>query len=249
MSSAPGKMLTPSIHIRRDSRRQVDLIQIYDALVWRNPDDKNLYPGLAEKWEVSTDGKEYTFNLRKDVKFHNGEEFTSESVKFSYDRIVDPATKSLGRSSLGPYNRTETPDQNTAKVVFDDAYAPFLAYLSVTLGLARVAEGVQGSWNGINVHPCGTGPFMYKEYVKQDHFTMVRNPDYNWAPSFRKHQGTAYLDEIVWRIIPEPGTRTAALDSGQVMAIRKSRHRTLCSTRSRRTSTTSSSQRRQVSQE
>ncbi len=73
------------------------LIQIYDALVWKNPEDKKLYPGLAEKWEVSSDGTQYTFNLRQDVKFHNGEEFTSDSVKFSYDRIVDPATKSLGR--------------------------------------------------------------------------------------------------------------------------------------------------------
>jgi peptide/nickel transport system substrate-binding protein len=196
------------------------LIQIYDALVWSNPADKKLYPGLAEKWEVSTDGKEYTFTLRQDVKFHNGEPFTSDSVKFSYDRIVNPATKSLGRSSLGPYNRTETPDKYTAKVVFDQPFTPFLTYVSVTLGLRPVSpKAYQDLGTDINVHPVGTGPFMYKEYVKQDHFTMVKNPDYNWAPSFRKHQGVPYLDEIDWKIIPEPGTRTAALDSGQVMAI------------------------------
>ena len=196
------------------------LIQIYDALVWRNPEDKKLYPGLAEKWEASSDGTEYTFTLRQDVKFHNGEAFTSDSVKFSYDRIADPATKSLGRSTLGPYDRTDTPDKYTAKVVFTEAYAPFLTYLSVTLGLRPVSRKAYADLGtDINVHPVGTGPFMYKEYVKQDHFTMVNNPDYNWAPSFRKHQGTAYLDSILWRIIPEPGTRTAALDSGQVMSI------------------------------
>src|SRR6185312_9197316 len=115
------------------------LIQIYDALVWSNPEDKKLYPGLAQKWEVSTDGKEYTFNLRQDVKFHNGEAFTSDSVKFGNDRIVNPDTKSLGRSSLGPYNRTETPDKYTAKVIFDQPFTPFLTYVSVTLGLRPVS--------------------------------------------------------------------------------------------------------------
>lgn len=196
------------------------LIQIYDALVWKNPADNQLYPGLAQKWEISQDGKQYTFNLRSDVKFHNGEQFTSSSVKFSYDRIVNPATKSLGRNSLGPYNRTETPDPNTATVIFDESYAPFLAYLTVTLGLRPVsAKAYQDLGTDINVHPVGTGPFMYKEYVKGDHFTMVRNPDYNWAPSFRKHQGQSYLDQISWKIIPEPGTRVAALQSGQANVI------------------------------
>ena len=196
------------------------LIQIYDALVWRNPDDKKLYPGLAQKWEISTDGTEYTFTLRQDVKFHNGEAFTSDSIKFSFDRIMNPDTKSLAVSDLGPYNRTETPDKYTAKVVFNKPYTPFLTYLSVTLSMRPVSpKAYQDLGTNINVHPVGTGPFMYKEYVKQDHFTMVRNPDYNWAPSFRKHQGAAYLDEILWRIIPEPGTRTAALDSGEVMTI------------------------------
>ncbi len=121
---------------------------------------------------------------------------------------------------MGPYNRTDTPDKYTAVVVFDQPFTPFLDYVSVTLGLRPVSRKAYSDLGtDINVHPVGTGPFMFKEYVKQDHFTMVKNPDYNWAPSFRKHQGAPYLDEIDWKIIPEPGTRTAALDSGQVMAI------------------------------
>lgn len=196
------------------------LIQIYDALVWKNPGDGQYYPGLAKKWEVSADGKTYTFNLRNDVKFHNGEQFTSASVKFTYDRIVNPATKSLGASDLGTYDHTDTPDPYTANVVFKEPYAPFLVYTGVTLGLRPVSpKAYQELGANINIHPVGTGPFMYKEYVKADHFTMVRNPDYNWAPTFRKHQGQPYLDEILWKIIPEPGTRVAALQSGQAMAI------------------------------
>ncbi|HUY99538.1 MAG TPA: ABC transporter substrate-binding protein [Thermomicrobiaceae bacterium] len=196
------------------------LIQIYDPLVWLNPKDSQYYPGLAQKWEVSSDGTQYTFHLRNDVKFHNGEAFSSASVKFSYDRIFDPATKSLALSLLGPYTRTDTPDPNTATVVFSQPYAPFLSYIGVILSMRPVsAKAYQDLGADVNVHPIGTGPFMYKEYVKADHFTMVRNPDYNWAPSFRAHKGQAYLDQVVWKIIPEPGTRVASLQSGQTNAI------------------------------
>ena len=66
------------------------LIHIYDPLLWRNPADGKFYPGLATSWDISADGKEYTFHLRNDVKFHNGEAFTANAVKFGFDRIADP---------------------------------------------------------------------------------------------------------------------------------------------------------------
>ncbi|MEA2511723.1 MAG: peptide/nickel transport system substrate-binding protein [Thermomicrobiales bacterium] len=200
------------------------LIHILDPLVWRNPADGQFYPGLAERWEVSPDGLTYTFYLRKDVVFHNGEPFTANSVKFTYDRIADPATKSLGRAQIGPYDHTEIVDDYTAKVVLTEPFSPFLTYGSVTIGARPVSpKAYQELGDEINVHPVGTGPFMYKEYVKQDHFTMVRNPDYKWGPSFFAHQDAAYLDEILWKIIPEPSTRVSALDNGEVMAIEEVR--------------------------
>lgn len=200
------------------------LIHIYDPLVWRNPADGQFYPGLAERWEISPDGKEYTFFLRKDVKFHNGEPFTADAVKFTFDRIADPATKSLSRSLIGPYDHTEVVDPSTAKVVFSQPFSPFLTYIGVTVGPRPISpKAVQELGEEINNHPVGTGPFMFKEYVKQDHFTMVRNPDYVWGPSFHAHQDAAYLDAIEWKIIPEPSTRVSALDNGEVMAIEEVR--------------------------
>lgn len=196
------------------------LIHIYDPLVWKKPGEDKFYPGLAESWEISPDGKEYTFHLRKDVKFHNGEEFTADAVKFSYDRIADPATKSLALSTLGPYSKTEVIDKNTVKVVFTVPYAPFLTYVAVVVSMRPVSpKAYKDLGDDINVHPIGTGPFIYKEYVKQDHFTMVRNPDYKWGASFFNHQDASYLDGILWKIIPEPATRVAALDNSEVMAI------------------------------
>jgi peptide/nickel transport system substrate-binding protein len=200
------------------------LIHILDPLVRFNPADGQFYPGLAERWEVAPDGLSYTFYLRQDVVFHNGEPFTANAVKFTYDRIADPATKSLGRSLIGPYDHTEVIDDYTAKVVLTEPFSPFLTYSSVTIIPRPVSPKAYAELgDDINNHPVGTGPFMYKEYVKQDHFTMVRNPDFKWGAPFAAHQDAAYLDEILWKIIPEPSTRVAALDNGEVQAIEEVR--------------------------
>jgi peptide/nickel transport system substrate-binding protein len=200
------------------------LIHVYDPLIWRNPADGQFYPALAQSWELSPDGKEYTFHLRNDVAFHNGESFTANSVKFSFDRLADPATMSLGRSFIGDYDHTEIIDDYTAKVVLREPFAPFLTYQAVVIfGRPVSPRAYQELGDDINNHPVGTGPFMYQEYVKQDHFTMVRNPDYNWGAPYFAHQDAAYLDEILWKIIPEPSTRVSALDNGEVMAIEEVR--------------------------
>jgi peptide/nickel transport system substrate-binding protein len=68
-------------------------------------------------------------------------------------------------------------------------------------------------------HPVGTGPFMFKEWVPKDHVTLVKNPDYNWGSSFFKHTGAAYLDQITYKVIPEPSVRTGTLKTGETHII------------------------------
>lgn len=200
------------------------LIHIYDPLVWKVPGTNEFVPGLAEEWEVSEDGREYTFTLRQDVKFHNGQDFNAESVKFSFDRINNPETASRATSSFGPNPVTEVIDTYTVKVSFDEPFSPFLTYVGVTLSMRPISsQAVEELGEDINNHPVGTGPFMFKEYVRQDHFTMERNPDYNWGPSIWDHQDAPYLDEILWKIVPEPSTRVSALDTGEVMVIEEVR--------------------------
>src|ERR1700712_3195186 len=77
---------------------------IQDRLVWKKPGDPTYYPGLATSWEAAPDFTSYTLKLRNDVKFHDGTPFNAAAVKFTFDRIVDPATKSGGALvALGPY--------------------------------------------------------------------------------------------------------------------------------------------------
>ncbi len=213
-----GLTLTPSgidPHVNASSELGIPLTSVYDTLVWQDLDGE-FVPGLAKSWEVSDDGLTYTFHLRDDVVFHDGTPFNAQAVKFNLDRIADPATKSQKAVfMLGPYRSTEIVDDYTVKVHFKEPYAPFLDSLSqVYLGMAS-PTAVEKWGADYQLHQVGTGPFMMKEYIPKDHLTLVRNPNYNWAPTIFNHQGPAYLEEIEFRFFVEPATRALALEGGE----------------------------------
>ncbi len=202
-------------HQGLSSELGIFLTSVYDPLVWRTPEGQ-FVPGLAERWEVSQDGTVYTFYLRKGVKFHDGTPFNAEAVKFSLDRIVSPDLKSQKAiNMLGSYDHTEVVDEYTVKVHLKEPYAPFLDSASQVY-IAMVSPTAVQKWGAeYREHQVGTGPFMMKEYVAKDHITLVKNPDYNWAPAFMGHQGPAYLDEITFRFYPDAATRAPALEAGE----------------------------------
>jgi peptide/nickel transport system substrate-binding protein len=196
------------------------LSQVYEALIWHRPGlsaEKEFYPGLAETWEISQDAKEYTFHLRKDVKFHDGTPLTAEAIKVSYDHIVDPNTKSRSAATaLGPYDHTEVIDDYTAKVVFKESNGAFLNTVADPLFSPSSPTALQKSGADFGQNPVGTGPFKFKEWVIDDHVTLIRNPDYAWPSTAFKNQGPPYLDELTFRIIPDASTRVNALKTGEV---------------------------------
>jgi len=213
-----GLTLAPSgidPHVDASSELGIPLTSVYDTLVYQDLDGR-FVPGLAERWEVSDDGLVYTFYLRQDVKFHDGTPFNAEAVKFNLDRIADPDTKSRkARGMLGPYDHTEVVDDHTVKIHFTEPHAPFLDSASqVYLGMASPAA-VRDRGVDYQLHQVGTGPFMFKEYMPKDHLTLVRNPDYAWAPEVYEHSGPAYLDEIEFRFYQDPAIRALALESGE----------------------------------
>jgi len=195
------------------------LANVFDPLVWRFPDDDNFYPGLASKWDVSADGLEYTFTLRQDVKFHNGEAFDANAVKYAFDREKDPANSTLETVPRG-FNRVDVVDQYTAKVVFDTPYAPFLTLLAAGYWRALPPAYAAANVEGMGLTPPGTGPFMIKSYTAGSEVILVANPDYNWAPeAYFGRQGPPLLEGIDWRIIAEAGTRASTLQSGETNLI------------------------------
>jgi peptide/nickel transport system substrate-binding protein len=201
-----------------DSTIRVTL-NVVEPLVWE-PEPGVFVPGLADSWAVSQDAKTYTFRLKQGVKFHDGTPFNAEAVKFTMDRIVDPATNAgQSHDQIGPYDRTEIVNDYTVRIQMKEGYAPLLTNLNGYLGIVSPTAVKKMGLADFARRPVGTGPFMFKEWVAKDHITLVRNPDYNWGSSYFKHKGPALLDQIIFKIIPEESVRTGTLRSGETQYI------------------------------
>jgi peptide/nickel transport system substrate-binding protein len=193
-------------------------LHIVDPLIWQ-PTVGSFEPGLATEWSVNDDATEYTLKLREDVTFHDGTPFNAEAVKFTFDRIADPETKAqTALSLLGPYQETEIVGDHELIVRFSSSFAPFLNSLS-TAYLAPVSPTAfervgAADWGLTEV--VGTGPFKLVSFTPDSEIVLERNPDYNWGPSFAGMDGPSKLGGIVYKIIIEPATRIAALETGEV---------------------------------
>ena len=194
--------------------------QIFEPMIWHRPGlrpDQEYFGGLAESWEISPDATVYTFRLRPGVIFHDGTPLTAEAVKVSYDHIVDPNTKSRAAiTALGPYDHTEIVDELTAKVVFKEPNGAFLNNLASPLFSLSSPTALQKYGAEYGLNPVGTGPFVFKEWVQNDHVTVVRNPDYAWSSAAVTTQGPPALEELTFRIIPDAATRVNALKTGEI---------------------------------
>jgi len=196
---------------------------LYDLLVVRDMRTKQVAASLATAWKISPDNKVWTFTLRRGVKFHDGTPFNAHAVKFSFDRIIDPKTKSPAAAPLlgGNLERTEVVDDYTVRFVLKRPFAGFLDVLTQSYGGLNIVSptAVQRWGQDFGQHPVGTGPFMFKEWVPKDRIVLVRNPDYAWAPQIYGRNGPPYLEEIVVRFVAENTVRTAMLQSGQADVI------------------------------
>jgi peptide/nickel transport system substrate-binding protein len=195
-------------------------LHIVDPLVWSTGPGQYA-PGLATSWTISPDATAYTFRLRQDVKFHDGSAFNADAVKVTFDRIVDPETRAqTAFSFIGPYDRTEVVDPYTVRVRFKSPHAAFLngassPYLGI---ISPAAVRRYGRDFGRDVF-VGTGPFLLQSYRTDAEVRLIRNPNYNWASRIFRHEGLPYLQNIVYRIIPEEATRLATLETGENLFI------------------------------
>ena len=202
-------------HVNASSELGIVLSSVYDTLVAQDKEG-TFHPHLAESWEISPDGRVYTFHLRSDVTFHDGTPFNAQAVVRNLQRVADPATRSQKAIFLlGPFDHAEAVDDATVKIVLREPYAPLLDGLSqVYLGMASPAA--LDKWGDqYQLHQVGTGPFRFVEYQDRQSLTLERNDNYRWAPSIRMHQGPAYLDRVEFRFYPDAATRLPALLSGQ----------------------------------
>ena len=162
-------------------------------------------PQLAVSWQSVTPTT-WRFRLRRDVKFHNGDVFNAESVKFTMDRILDPNGKSAWKARFPTVERVNVVDDYTVDIV---SRVPNAALVNVmaTIWIQPAKYFQQVGEVKFNQAPVGTGPFRFKEWRPDVSLTMLGNQDY-WG-------GPATVGELTVRAMPEPSTRLAAIESGE----------------------------------
>ena len=192
------------------------LFMLGDTLVSLDYDMQTIKPGLAERWDVSEDGKTYTFHLKDGVKFCDGRAMTADDVVYSLQRWIDPETKSPVKWRAGDVASITAPDERT--VVYELS-APFSELLyQLTQSFATVIDknqvealGADFGVTGMN----GTGPYCWVEWRPRDEMRLQRHPDYAWGPPIYENTGAPKVEEVVWKIVPEENTRMAAVMTGQ----------------------------------
>jgi peptide/nickel transport system substrate-binding protein len=181
---------------------------IYTCLLRWDATASRVEPDLAVAWE-NPDPQTFVFHLRDGVKFHNGDALTSDDVKFTFQRLVDPATRSPWVSIFSVVSAIDTPDPRTVVFRLANPFSPFLNYLA-TIKYTAIASREDVKRRGDLVKGgVGTGPFMLEDFQPNSLLRLKRNPDY-YEP------GLPYLDGLDFRIIPDEASRMAALRAGSV---------------------------------
>lgn len=192
--------------------------QIYDTLVRYKKTNTEVIPGLAESWTTSEDGLVWTFKLRKGVKFHDGTDFNAEAVVFNFQRWSDPNH---------PYHNGEFPywgymfggypgvvkeikalDEYTVQFTLNQPQAPFLQNLAMPVFAIASPTAVKKYGPDYFKNPVGTGPFKFVSWQQDSQIIVERNEDY-W-------DGKAYLDRIIFKVIPDNSARFLELQTGSI---------------------------------
>jgi len=188
------------------------------SLVTQDPETLEFQPYLAESWEVSEDGKTWTFKIRTGVKFHDGTEMTARSFAETYQRALNPETQGkVAASNLSEVESVEAPDDTTLILHLKQPFAPLLQYLSDPGWLQPLSlRAIEKAGDGYGRQPVGVGPWKFEKWENGKSISFVRNEEFAWADPIFKNQGAAYPDRLEYRFITENQTMLAALDSASI---------------------------------
>ncbi|HZT97515.1 MAG TPA: ABC transporter substrate-binding protein [Chloroflexota bacterium] len=184
--------------------------QIFDTLV--KYDAKfNPIPWLARSWTISGDGKMFSFVLANGVQWHDGQPFSSADVAYTFQE-AGPKYSNTYTLVMEHLESLDASDPGRVVLRFSEPAGALLAYLgdpNFNILPKHIYSGTDPRTNPANSHPVGTGPFMFKDWVRGDHLTLSRNANY-WQKNL------PYLDQIVFRPIPNPAASVSALQQGDV---------------------------------
>jgi peptide/nickel transport system substrate-binding protein len=195
--------LDPTMNL--SSIRAMVGVSMFDSLVGRDAENR-IVPQLAESWRL-VDDTTWQLKLRRGVVFHDGEPFNAEAVRFTFQRVLDPEQKSPNRANMAEVARVDVIDDHTVNLVTRQPYAPLINRL-LDFPMVPPKYVAEKGNQGMALKPVGTGPYRFVELVKDDRL-VVEAFDRHW-------RGAPKIRRVVYRPIPEPFTRVAALRNNEV---------------------------------
>ena len=219
---SPGGKKAPSNEIRYASMKDIRNINphlylgemsaqamVFEPLVM-NMKDGSVKPWLAESWDISPDGKVYTFRLRKGVKYSDGTEFTAQTVKQNFDAVLANFTRHAWLDMIREIDKTEAVDPLTFRLTLKHAYFPTL----IELGLSRPFRFISpkcmkdgGTKDGVACL-AGTGPWVLSEHKNNQYALFTRNATY-WGEKPK-------MEKVRWNVMPDSQTMLLALQKGEI---------------------------------
>lgn len=179
--------------------------------------EANYHPWLAESWETSEDSLTWTFKVRQDVKFHDGTPMTAADFAYAINRLIDPNEASAQSGRMAAVASAEAPDAATLILHMKAPYPLVLEQLSNTGVVQPYSQAfVEAQGDQFGRTFMGVGPYRFVEWRTGESVLLERNPDFNWGPPFVENQGAYYIEQIEFRIIPEPATIIAGLEAGEI---------------------------------
>lgn len=183
---------------------------VYEPLV-KYGQNGTIEPWLAKDWDISEDGKEYTFFIREGVIFSDGSDFNAENVKMNFDAILNNAERHDWIEFVNQIEKTSVIDNNTFKITLKNAYYPLLQDLTLVRPFRFLGEmGFPDDGNTVNgiKEPIGTGPWMLKEYKRDEYAIFERNENY-WGE-------LPNVEEVMVRVIPDGEARVLAFENKEI---------------------------------
>ncbi len=170
--------------------------------------DNHVIPCLAKDWTFDKESNTYTFHLRDDVTWHDGEKFTSADVKFTLEVIMNPDNASEIASNYEDITGVETPDDTTVQITLKAPNVAMLDYLTIGVLPKHLLEGKNLITDSFNQNPVGTGPYKLTNWDQGQSITLERNSDY--------FAGTPKIEKIIFKIVPDEKARALQLQSGEL---------------------------------
>lgn len=189
-----------------DEHGEINIL-IFNGLTAHDGDNQ-VVPGLAESWDFDEETCTYTFHLAENVKWHDGEPFTAEDVKFTIEAIMDPENGSENAPNYEDVQEITVVDDHTVSFKLDAPNVAFLDYMTMAVLPKHLLEGEDMQTSDFFRHPVGTGPYKLESWEEGQAITLVKNEDY--------FKGEPNIDTIVFKIVPDDNAKALQLKSGEL---------------------------------